>query len=88
MLNSEEGGRQEGIVRVWDKVDRQNSDGSRRDSSGGIDKRLLSKRARWHSMRGLCHGCLTSNTEISVLDGKMLCAECASTDSKQAGNEH
>ena len=31
-------------------------------------------------MRGLCHGCLTSNTEISVIDGSILCAECADTD--------
>lgn len=27
-------------------------------------------------MRGLCHGCLTSNIEITITEGKILCADC------------
>ena len=31
-------------------------------------------------MMGLCHGCFTSNTEISVVNGSILCADCADTN--------
>lgn len=30
-------------------------------------------------MKGLCHECLTSNIEISVIDGAMLCNDCAAS---------
>ena len=28
-------------------------------------------------MRGLCHSCLASNVELSVVRGRILCAGCA-----------
>lgn len=31
-------------------------------------------------MRGLCHGCFTSNAEITVANGGILCADCTDTD--------
>lgn len=53
----------------------------------GINKRLLIKPILQHSMRGLCHGCLTSNVEVSIVCGKILCDKCSSIDEEPAGNE-
>lgn len=54
----------------------------------GINKRLLIKPVPQHSMRGLCHGCLTSNVEVSIVCGKILCDKCSSINEESAGNEH
>ncbi|MYB29672.1 MAG: hypothetical protein F4Y18_01345 [Cenarchaeum sp. SB0663_bin_5] len=53
----------------------------------GINKRLLIKPVPQHSMRGLCHGCLTSNVEVSIVCGKILCDKCSSINEESAGNE-
>lgn len=42
-------------------------------------KSLLTGRWENQPMRGLCHSCLSSNTEISVVNGSIICAECADT---------
>lgn len=40
------------------------------------DGRDINSQPGHHAMRGLCHGCLTSNIEITITDGKILCADC------------
>ncbi|MXX21286.1 MAG: hypothetical protein F4W68_00640 [Cenarchaeum sp. SB0661_bin_35] len=52
-----------------------------------VNRRLLIKHALQYSMRGLCHTCLTSNVEIAVTGGKILCAKCSSITEEPAGNE-
>ena len=59
----------------------QNNDGN------DISKRLLFKDAKQHTMKGLCHSCLTSNSEISVVGGKILCVKCANASEKSSENE-
>ena len=44
-----------------------------------VSKSLLTGRWENQPMRGLCHSCLSSNTEISVVNGSIICAECADT---------
>ena len=61
------------LAKAMDKIDRLEK------SQAGPGERLLI--GKWGSvaMRGLCHGCFTSNIEIFVANGSILCADCLDT---------
>lgn len=61
------------LTKAMDKIERLER------TQATTSKSLLTGRWENQPMRGLCHICLSSNTEISVVNGNIICAECADT---------
>lgn len=73
MRNAEINTLRDELARAMDKIDRLEK------SQAAPEKRLLSVKWGSQAMKGLCHGCFTSNIEIVVAQGSILCADCLDT---------
>ena len=73
MHNAEINTLRDELAKAMDKIDRL-------EKSQVPEKGLLTRKWGSAAMRGLCHGCFTSNIEITVANGSILCADCVDAD--------